>query len=47
MTRLVGVDSSRQMMASARIQTEEMHLSDRVEFHIMDALQMLEFPRVL
>jgi ubiquinone/menaquinone biosynthesis C-methylase UbiE len=44
MARLVGVDISRQMVAEARVQAEEQHLSDRVEFYIMDALRMLEFP---
>ena len=42
--RLVGVDISRQMVAHAREQAEQEHLSDHVEFHVMDALRMLEFP---
>lgn len=44
MTRLIGVDISRQMVVSARVQAEGLHLSDRVAFHVMDALRMLEFP---
>jgi len=43
-SRLVGVDISRQMVAHAREQAEAQHLSERVEFHVMDALRMLEFP---
>lgn len=42
--RLFGVDISRQMVVSARVQAEELHLSDRVAFHVMDALRMQEFP---
>lgn len=43
MTELVGVDISRQMVAAARTQAEERHLSDRVTFQVMDALRLLEF----
>ncbi|HEY7418079.1 MAG TPA: class I SAM-dependent methyltransferase, partial [Ktedonobacteraceae bacterium] len=32
------------MLDYARAQAETHHVSDRVEFHIMDALRMLEFP---
>jgi len=42
--RLVGVDISRQMVAHAREQAEQLHLSDRVEFQVMDALAPLTFP---
>jgi len=42
--RLVGVDISRQMVAHAREQAEQLHLSDRVEFQVMDALLLLAFP---
>lgn len=44
MTHLLGVDISRQMIAHARVQTEEQHLSDHVAFHVMDALLLLVFP---
>ncbi|WP_165422901.1 class I SAM-dependent methyltransferase [Ktedonosporobacter rubrisoli] len=42
--RLVGVDISQRMVAYAREQASELHLSERVEFQVMDALRMLEFP---
>lgn len=41
---LFGVDVSRTMITYARKQAEAMGLSDRIEFHVMDALRMLEFP---
>lgn len=44
MSRLVGVDVSSRMIENARAQATEQHLNDRVEFHTMDALRMLEFP---
>ncbi|MGB8346958.1 MAG: class I SAM-dependent methyltransferase [Ktedonobacteraceae bacterium] len=44
MTRLVGVDISRQMVAHAQIQAENQQMSGRVEFHVMDALLLLAFP---
>ena len=44
MKRLVGVDASRRFVAYARIQAEVAQVQDRVEFHVMDALRMLEFP---
>jgi ubiquinone/menaquinone biosynthesis C-methylase UbiE len=44
MTRLVGVDVSSTMIAYARDQAAAEGVSKRVEFHIMDALRMLEFP---
>jgi ubiquinone/menaquinone biosynthesis C-methylase UbiE len=42
--RLVGIDVSRQMIASARQEARAEMVNDRVEFRLMDALQMLEFP---
>ncbi|HEX6479696.1 MAG TPA: class I SAM-dependent methyltransferase [Ktedonobacteraceae bacterium] len=44
MTRLVGVDVSKKMIDYARAQAEAQQVEDRVEFHVMDALRMLEFP---
>jgi len=41
---LIGVDVSRQMLDFARTQATAVQVEDRVEFHIMDALRMLEFP---
>ncbi len=41
-TLLIGVDVSERMIAWARTQAHQ--VSDRVEFHVMDALRMLEFP---
>jgi ubiquinone/menaquinone biosynthesis C-methylase UbiE len=41
---LVGVDASRAFVEYARAQAEAAHVSDRVEFHLADALRMLEFP---
>jgi ubiquinone/menaquinone biosynthesis C-methylase UbiE len=43
-SRLVGVDISQRMVAHARTRAEAQYLSDRVEFHTMDVLRMLEFP---
>lgn len=42
--RLVGVDISGKMLVYARAHAEAQGVSDRVEFHSMDALRMLEFP---
>ncbi len=42
---LVGVDVSGRMVRYAREQAEKQQVADRVEFHVMDALRMLEFPR--
>jgi ubiquinone/menaquinone biosynthesis C-methylase UbiE len=42
---LVGVDVSLRMVKYARSQAEAAGVADRVEFHVMDALRMLEFPR--
>jgi len=41
---LVGVDASSMMVEYARSQAAACQLSDRVEFHVMDALRILEFP---
>lgn len=42
--RLVGADVSSTMIAAAREQAEAQSVANRVEFHVMDALRMLEFP---
>lgn len=42
--RLIGIDISQRMVDYAREQAEVRQLADRVEFHVMDALRMLEFP---
>jgi ubiquinone/menaquinone biosynthesis C-methylase UbiE len=44
MKLLVGVDISGKMVQYARKQAEAQGVSDRVEFHVMDALRRLEFP---
>ena len=44
-TQLVGVDVSRHMVEYAGSQAQAVGVADRVEFHVMDALRMLEFPR--
>ncbi|GAC1375883.1 MAG: 27-O-demethylrifamycin SV methyltransferase [Ktedonobacteraceae bacterium] len=44
-TTLIGVDISRRMVGYAREQAREQGVADRVEFHTMDALRMLEFPQ--
>ena len=41
---LVGVDIGGKMVEYAHAQAEKRHLGDRVQFRIMDALRMLEFP---
>jgi ubiquinone/menaquinone biosynthesis C-methylase UbiE len=41
---LVGVDVSRTFVEYAQAQAEAAQVSDRVEFHVADALRMLEFP---
>ena len=41
---LIGIDVSQRMIEYAREQAEAQQVSDRVEFHTMDALLMLEFP---
>ncbi len=42
---LVGIDISQRMIDYARSQAELQHVSERVEFRVMDALLLLEFPR--
>ncbi len=42
---LFGVDVSRTMVEYARAQAVARGMTDRVEFRVMDALRMLEFPR--
>ena len=44
MSLLVGVDVSNKMVGYARAQAQAEGVSDRVEFHVMDALRMIEFP---
>ena len=44
MTRLYGVDISGTILDYARVQAETSQVNDRVEFIVMDALRMLEFP---
>jgi len=41
---LYGIDISSAMIEHARSQATEQQVADRVEFRIMDALRMLEFP---
>jgi ubiquinone/menaquinone biosynthesis C-methylase UbiE len=41
---LIGADVSRRMVEYARNQAKEQGVADHVEFHVMDALRMLEFP---
>ncbi len=43
-TQLFGIDISGKMLNYARAQAEANQVSDRVEFVVMDALRMLEFP---
>lgn len=43
-SRLVGVDVSKRMLDFARAQAEAKGVSERIEFRVMDALRMLEFP---
>jgi ubiquinone/menaquinone biosynthesis C-methylase UbiE len=43
-TQLFGVDISGKMLGYARAQSEVNQVNDRVEFVVMDALRMLEFP---
>lgn len=44
MSRLVGVDVSSRIVEYARAQAAAEGLSDRIEFHTMDALRRLDFP---
>ena len=41
---VVGIDISSRMVEYARNQAAEQGVAERVEFHVMDALRMLEFP---
>lgn len=41
---VAGIDVSQRMIEDARAQVEGQGVTDRVEFHVMDALRMLEFP---
>jgi ubiquinone/menaquinone biosynthesis C-methylase UbiE len=41
---LFGIDISQRMVHHAREQATIYHVAERVEFHVMDALRMLEFP---
>jgi ubiquinone/menaquinone biosynthesis C-methylase UbiE len=41
---LVGVDVNRRMIEYARAQAAAHHVNARVEFHVMDALSILDFP---
>jgi len=45
MTRLVGVDVNTRMIEYAREQAKIAQVDDRVEFQVMDALLILEFPK--
>jgi ubiquinone/menaquinone biosynthesis C-methylase UbiE len=45
MQLLIGVDISNNMLQHAREQATARQVANRVEFHTMDALQMLEFPQ--
>lgn len=44
MSLLIGIDISNKMVEFAREQAKAQQVSDRVEFHVMDALRALEFP---
>jgi ubiquinone/menaquinone biosynthesis C-methylase UbiE len=44
MSTLIGVDVSAKMLGYARERAEAEQVNDRVEFRVMDALRMLEFP---
>ena len=41
---LIGIDISQRMVDYARQRTSDLQLTERVEFHVMNALLMLEFP---
>ncbi len=43
-TSLVGIDISQRMIEYARSQAEARHLTNRVEFHVMDVLHPLALP---
>lgn len=42
--QLIGIDISTNMVKHARERAQEHHVQDRVDFSVMDALRMLEFP---
>ena len=42
--KLYGVDTDRHLILRARALAREQKLDGRLEFHVMDALRMLEFP---
>src|SRR5215469_6219093 len=42
--RLVGIDISKRMVDYARQQVKAQQVGDRVEFYVMDALRLLDFP---
>ena len=42
---LIGIDANKQMVDYARQQAKAEGVDNRVEFHVMDALRMLEFPQ--
>src|SRR5207248_464208 len=44
MMSFVGIDISLRMIEYARTQAKAHQVSDRVEFRVMDALRLLEFP---
>ncbi|MBV9230645.1 MAG: class I SAM-dependent methyltransferase [Chloroflexi bacterium] len=44
MMSITGIDINRNMIQYAREQALTQHLEDRVSFHVMDALLLLEFP---
>ena len=41
---LAGIDISLSMIQYARVRAAEQQLSERIEFRVMDALRMIEFP---
>lgn len=41
---LVGIDVNRRMIDYAHAQAAAQHIEDRIEFHVMDALGILDFP---
>lgn len=45
LTRLVGIDVNAHLIEHARERAQAEQVSDRVEFQVMDALLVLEFPR--
>lgn len=45
MTRLVGIDVNAHLIEHARARAQEEQVNDRVEFQVMDALLILEFPK--